>query len=130
MAKTYRGRDLNVTAINQKNQYQRSLGNASLNARGDKLDNKGKIIKTVEEMARERYDAQVSSTELDNMSRDAVKKPDPTFSDEEIVASRFEETEFDLDTVSSTELLEPIQAEPVLTSKSTAKPNKKKVNNV
>lgn len=41
--KTHRGREFNMTAFAEKNGDVRAVGNASMNARGDIIDNKGNV---------------------------------------------------------------------------------------
>lgn len=53
MAKTAKGRDLNMEALRRANEKAVALGNARMNARGDLLGKGGKVIKTREELARE-----------------------------------------------------------------------------
>lgn len=51
---TYRGQTIDIDMMKYQNQHDRALGNASMNARGDKLGQGGTIIKTREEMLAER----------------------------------------------------------------------------
>lgn len=53
MAKSRKGRDVNMQALMLSNQHSVALGNARMNARGDLLGKNGQIIKTREELAQE-----------------------------------------------------------------------------
>lgn len=50
--KTVRGRTIDMEALINEHQYDRALGNAQMNIRGDIIKN-GKIVKTVEERRRD-----------------------------------------------------------------------------
>lgn len=51
---SYRGQTIDIEMMKYQNQYDRALGNANMNARGDKLGQGGTIVKTREEMLAER----------------------------------------------------------------------------
>ena len=54
MTKSYRGKDINFSALHKKNEHTIALGNGPLcNARGDLIGKNGKIIKTREEQLKE-----------------------------------------------------------------------------
>lgn len=51
---SYRGQNIDMDMMKFQNQHDRALGNANMNARGDKLGAGGTIIKTREELIAER----------------------------------------------------------------------------
>lgn len=51
---TYRGTTIDMDMLKYQNQHQVALGNASLNARGDKIGSGGTVIKTREELIQEK----------------------------------------------------------------------------
>lgn len=51
---SYRGQHIDMDMMKFQNQHDRALGNANMNARGDKLGAGGTIIKTREELIAER----------------------------------------------------------------------------
>lgn len=51
---SYRGTVVDMEMIKFQNQMQPALGNANLNARGDKIDRAGTVIKTREDLLAER----------------------------------------------------------------------------
>lgn len=53
MARSAKGKEVNMEALMLANQNAVALGNAKMNARGDLLSKGGKIIKTREELALE-----------------------------------------------------------------------------
>ncbi len=52
-----RGREVNMVAIAAKHETDRAVGNVSMNARGDIIDNRGNVKITREEVTREIYKA-------------------------------------------------------------------------
>lgn len=51
---SYRGQNIDMDMMKFQNQHDRALGNANMNARGDKLGAGGTIVKTREELIAER----------------------------------------------------------------------------
>lgn len=51
---SYRGTAIDMEMLKFQNEHARALGNASMNARGDKIGTGGTIIKTREELLAER----------------------------------------------------------------------------
>ena len=51
---SYRGQSIDMYMMKYQNQHDRALGNANMNARGDKLGAGGTIVKTREELIAER----------------------------------------------------------------------------
>lgn len=51
---SYRGTAIDMEMLKFQNEYKTALGNASMNARGDKIGRGGTIIKTREELLAER----------------------------------------------------------------------------
>lgn len=52
MAKTFRGKEFDINKVIDQNKNQQAVGNANLNARGDRVDSKGNVIQTVEQRAK------------------------------------------------------------------------------
>lgn len=57
MAKSYRGKEVDMQRVALENQKTIAIGNVKYNARGDLLGKGGKIEKTREEMIKEYYEA-------------------------------------------------------------------------
>lgn len=53
MAKSAKGKNVNMEALMLANQNMVALGNARMNARGDLLGSNGKVVKTREQLAKE-----------------------------------------------------------------------------
>ena len=51
---SYRGQTIDIEMMKYQNQHDTALGNANMNARGDKIGQGGTIIKTREELLEER----------------------------------------------------------------------------
>lgn len=51
---SYRGQNIDIDMMKYQNQHSTALGNANMNARGDKIGAGGTIIKTREELLAER----------------------------------------------------------------------------
>lgn len=51
---SYRGQNIDMDMMKYQNQHDTALGNANMNARGDKIGTGGTIIKTREELIAER----------------------------------------------------------------------------
>ena len=51
---TYRGTIIDMDMLKYQNQHQVALGNANLNARGDKIGSGGTVVKTREELIAEK----------------------------------------------------------------------------
>lgn len=51
---TYRGTIIDMEMLKYQNQHKVALGNANLNARGDKIGSGGTVIKTREELIQEK----------------------------------------------------------------------------
>lgn len=58
MARTYKGKDIDLGALMMMNQHSVALGNAHMNARGDKLGSGGTVIKTREQLDEEYWQKQ------------------------------------------------------------------------
>lgn len=73
MSKTYRsaqGKIVDMTALIAKNEKVRAVGNMKVNARGDTIDSKGKVVKPVTQKVGDSY-----SKTVGNKSANVVKKP-------------------------------------------------------
>lgn len=68
---SYKGVAVDMDAIRRQNSHTVALGNARANARGDRLDELGRVAKTAEEIAREHHRG---ATELINTG---IKGPLP-----------------------------------------------------
>lgn len=53
MARSFRGKEVNMLALAKKNEYKVALGNSHQNARGDIIGRGGIILKTREEQIKE-----------------------------------------------------------------------------
>lgn len=53
---THKGKKLDMQALKEKNAKTIAVGNMKINARGDLLGKGGKILKTKEQLAAEKYD--------------------------------------------------------------------------
>ena len=56
--KTAKGRVIDMAAMVAANEAQRAVGNVHMNAKGDRLDKGGKVVATVQRVARTHADAQ------------------------------------------------------------------------
>jgi hypothetical protein len=82
MAKSIKGKEVNMEALMIQNQHAVALGNARMNARGDLLGRNGKVVKTREDLANE-YNTQAPnaavtapiSSDVMNKVKAADKKP-------------------------------------------------------
>lgn len=78
MAKSMRGKEVDMGGLSNVNGDVVAIGNARMNARGDLLGKNGKVVKTAEDLARE-YHKTVSKTvatvPLDQVLEQEVKKP-------------------------------------------------------
>jgi hypothetical protein len=73
MARNYRsaqGKTVDMAALAAKNERVRAVGNMKVNARGDTIDSKGRIIKPVTQKVGDSY-----SQTVGNKSANVVKKP-------------------------------------------------------
>lgn len=52
---TYRGIAVDIDGIRRENEHTIALGNARANARGDRLDEFGRVVKSAEQIAREHH---------------------------------------------------------------------------
>ena len=78
--RSMRGKIIDMDRLRNVNANARALGNANLNARGDKLDQKGRIISKREDIVNEYYSKKqqgiqyVSINSLDNKFADPKEK--------------------------------------------------------
>ena len=78
--RSMRGKIIDMDRLRNVNSNARALGNANLNARGDKLDQKGRIIRKREDIVNEYYSKKqqgiqyVSINSLDNKFADPKEK--------------------------------------------------------
>ena len=54
--KTARGRVIDMAALAKANEQVKAVGNAQMNARGDRLDNSGNVVATVQSVARKQHE--------------------------------------------------------------------------
>ena len=73
MVKSARGKEVDIQALRIKNQSMRAVGNANVNARGDLIDKKGKIIKTREQLAQEYNKKNTNAVKNVPVSQDVSK---------------------------------------------------------
>ncbi len=71
---TYKGRSIDMAAMLLMNEHAVALGNANLNARGDKLGRAGKVVRTAEEIAEDTYN-QLHATPVVTDEAPAVHEP-------------------------------------------------------
>jgi len=60
--RTMQGKLVDMDKLMQKHELTQAVGNANMNARGDKLGPGGKIVKTREQMVAEYYEANPKAT--------------------------------------------------------------------
>ena len=68
--RTARGRMIDIGAMVKKNAHKRGVGNRRVNARGDRLDDKGKVMMSVEQL----NDIQEQVETKDDYDGEALKK--------------------------------------------------------
>lgn len=73
LRRTAQGKMVDINALMSKNEKVRAVGNMKVNARGDIIDNQGRIIKSVNERVNESYGKTVG-----NKSANVVKKSNPS----------------------------------------------------
>lgn len=79
MVKSYRGKDVDMQKIFIKNEKSVAVGNVQRNARGDHLGKGGQVIKTVEELTKEYYEANPTA------ETDVSLKSNPVIPKEEVI---------------------------------------------
>lgn len=67
MARSYRGKEVDMVSLAKKHDRTIALGNAHMNARGDILGKGGRIVKTREEQLAEYYEGNRYSEKVVNM---------------------------------------------------------------
>lgn len=85
MHKTAKGRAIDMAALVKQHETKQAIGNANMNARGDRLDKNGNVIATVQRVAREHHsvaDSPETTTMTDaptpSKRRLKAKKPEDT----------------------------------------------------
>ena len=53
--KTSKGRTIDMSAIARQHEQERAVSNVPINAKGDIIDNRGKVVKTREQVKKEYY---------------------------------------------------------------------------
>jgi len=111
MVKTHKGGHIDMNNLKEKNQHTITVGNMKTNARGDLLGKGGKIIKTKEQLASEKYDKTRTKTVKGNAALNSPvnemlggKKKPVTFVDEQS-----KKTKTDVETLGKYELGEGIE---------------------
>jgi hypothetical protein len=66
--RTAQGKFINMDNLRLQNEQERAIGNMKVNARGDKIDNQGNVVKRRNEVIKDHY----SQTDL---ARQAMRKP-------------------------------------------------------
>ena len=57
--KTARGKNIDMGALRLQNEHVRAVGNMKVNARGDLLDDAGRVITSKPEQVNSQYDKQI-----------------------------------------------------------------------
>ena len=81
-----RGTPIDFSQLAQQHQAQRALGNANMNAKGDRLDHSGQVVKSVEQIeaewaaAKARRTTQMADIKASTLAPDPLPttKPSPT----------------------------------------------------
>ena len=72
--KTMQGQILDMDKLMQKNELTPAVGNAKMNARGDKLGAGGKIVQTREEMVAEYYETNPKAAKKTKLTPTVVEE--------------------------------------------------------
>jgi hypothetical protein len=70
--RTAQGKSLDMAALAARNERTRAVGNMSVNARGDTIDAKGKVIVPVTQRASQAYQKTVSSRAVNNIAKNTT----------------------------------------------------------
>lgn len=88
---SYRGQSIDMEMLKFQNQHAVAVGNANLNARGDKIGRGGTIIKTREElMAEKERELQLPDISPEHQSHSVAPAMAPPGFDDEFNDSQFE----------------------------------------
>lgn len=87
---SYRGQTIDMDMMKFQNQNDRALGNANMNARGDKLGSGGTIVKTREELLAERERRMQLPDYLPEHTSHSVKVQEQNIQDDSFDDSMFE----------------------------------------
>ena len=94
MAISAKGREVSIDALRAANRNMVALGNANLNANGDLIDKKGKVLKTREELSLEYNTKMVDSVTHAPVSGDTpIVRPVETAVAEQEETAPVEQTE-------------------------------------
>lgn len=74
--RTMRGRTLDMSKIQKKNELAIAAGNASVNARGDVIGKAGKIVKTREQVVKQHYHSD-AKIKVDQNAPTVAANPEP-----------------------------------------------------
>lgn len=74
MAKSYRGKTVDMVSLAKKYEKTVALGNAHMNGRGDILGKGGKVVKTREEQLAEYYEGNQQREITVNLKKDATSE--------------------------------------------------------
>jgi len=69
--RTAQGKALDMDALILKNEKTRAVGNMNVNARGDEIDSKGKIVRTRDEIMKEHYKVNEKQNQQEELEPDA-----------------------------------------------------------
>jgi hypothetical protein len=72
--RTAQGRKIDMAALISKNEKTRAVGNMNVNARGDTIDNQGKVIKPRNQHVNERYEKTVNNKHVQSSVRQSQPK--------------------------------------------------------
>lgn len=74
--RSFQGKEIDMEKLMQKNELTPAVGNANMNARGDKLGPGGKIVQTREEVVAEYYEANPKA-KMKSAGAKVVETPEP-----------------------------------------------------
>lgn len=99
--RTARGKEINMNALAKQHELDRAVSNVPINARGDVIDNRGKIVRTREEVAKVQYAAK----ELPQEKNKGIKEdPLDAYNDDRLATKK------DLESMSQKEILDEMSA--------------------
>ena len=96
MARSYRGKEVDMVSLAKKNEQTIALGNAHMNGRGDLLGKGGKVVKTREEQLKEYYEGNRMTETVVNLKNSESTK----------------EVEQELKTIAEEDTKKPLRAKP------------------
>lgn len=74
MVKTFNGKDVDISALKEKNPHKLVLGNTNYNANGDLIGKGGKILKTRQQLMQEYYESNPKAVQkTTGLNKDSIK---------------------------------------------------------